>query len=107
MRLGAYPCKVQKGTLASQIYGRQMISERHRHRYELNNLYADELQAAGLHVSGINPQSRLAEIVEIPEHPFFIATQFHPELKSTPEHPQPIFVHFVKAALNHKSNKKS
>lgn len=107
MRLGAYPCKVQKGTLASQIYGRQMISERHRHRYELNNLYADELQAAGLHVSGINPQSRLAEIVEIPEHPFFIATQFHPELKSTPEHPQPIFVHFVKAALNHKSNKNS
>jgi len=107
MRLGAYPCKVQKGTLASQIYGRQMISERHRHRYELNNLYADELQAAGLHVSGINPQSRLAEIVGIPEHRFFIATQFHPELKSTPEHPQPIFVHFVKAALNHKSNKKS
>ena len=102
MRLGAYPCAVQEGTLARQIYGQPLISERHRHRYELNNRFVAELQAAGLRVSGINPESHLAEIVEIPTHPFFIATQFHPELKSTPERPQPIFVHFVKAALDYK-----
>ncbi len=102
MRLGAYPCQVQEGTLAWQIYGQPLISERHRHRYELNNRFVAELQAAGLRVSGINPESHLAEIVEIPAHPFFIATQFHPELKSTPERPQPIFVHFVKAALDYK-----
>ena len=102
MRLGAYPCAVQEGTLARQIYGQPLISERHRHRYELNNRFVAELQAAGLRVSGINPESHLAEIVEIPAHPFFIATQFHPELKSTPERPQPIFVHFVKAALDYK-----
>ena len=103
MRLGAYPCQVQEGTLAWQIYGQPLISERHRHRYELNNRFVAELQAAGLKVSGINPESHLAEIVEIPGHPFFIATQFHPELKSTPERPQPIFVHFVKAALDYKT----
>ena len=102
MRLGAYPCAVQEGTLARQIYGQPLISERHRHRYELNNHFVAQLQAAGLRVSGINPESHLAEIVEIPTHPFFIATQFHPELKSTPERPQPIFVHFVKAALDYK-----
>jgi CTP synthase len=103
MRLGAYPCQVQEGTLAWQIYGQPLISERHRHRYELNNRFVAELQAAGLKVSGINPESHLAEMVEIPGHPFFIATQFHPELKSTPERPQPIFVHFVKAALDYKT----
>jgi CTP synthase len=103
MRLGAYPCQVQEGTLAWQIYGQPLISERHRHRYELNNRFVAELQAAGLKVSGINPESHLAEMVEIPAHPFFIATQFHPELKSTPERPQPIFVHFVKAALDYKT----
>ena len=103
MRLGAYPCQVQEGTLAWQIYGQPLISERHRHRYELNNRFVAELQAAGLKVSGINPESHLAEMVEIPAHPFFIATQFHPELKSTPERPQPIFVHFIKAALDYKT----
>ena len=102
MRLGAYPCRVQEGTLAWKIYGKPLISERHRHRYELNNRFVAKLQAAGLCVSGINPESHLAEMVEIPAHPFFIATQFHPELKSTPERPQPIFVHFVKAALDYK-----
>ena len=103
MRLGAYPCRVQEGTLAWRIYGEPLISERHRHRYELNNRFIGDLQAAGLCVSGINPESHLAEMVEIPSHPFFIATQFHPELKSTPERPQPIFVNFVKAALDHKA----
>ena len=100
MRLGAYACKLVPGTLAARIYGGQdIIFERHRHRYEFNNAYREELESAGLAVSGINPDTGLVEIVEIPEHPFFIGTQFHPEFKSTPEHPQPIFTAFVKAAL--------
>ncbi|MEY2587268.1 MAG: hypothetical protein RLY11_1117 [Bacteroidota bacterium] len=98
MRLGAYPCKIEKGTLAHQIYQSEMISERHRHRWEFNNKYFDKLQAAGLKASGINPATNLVEIVEIPSHPFFIGVQYHPELKSTVENPHPIFVHFIKAA---------
>ncbi len=98
MRLGAYPCKIQKGTLAYEIYGTEHISERHRHRWELNNKYLDALQQAGLKASGTNPETNLVEIVEIPEHPFFIGVQYHPELKSTVENPHPLFVHFVKAA---------
>jgi CTP synthase len=100
MRLGAYPCKLEPGTLAHKIYGTEMISERHRHRWEFNNKYLDEMQAAGLKASGINPETNLVEIVEIPSHPFFIGVQYHPELKSTVENPHPIFVHFVKAALD-------
>jgi len=98
MRLGAYPCKVEKGSLAYEIYGSEMISERHRHRWEFNNKYLDAMQAAGLKASGLNPETNLVEIVEIPGHPFFIGVQYHPELKSTVENPHPIFVHFVKAA---------
>jgi CTP synthase len=98
MRLGAYPCKIQKGTLAYEIYGTEYISERHRHRWELNNKYLDALQQAGLKASGTNPETNLVEIVEIPGHPFFIGVQYHPELKSTVENPHPLFVHFVKAA---------
>jgi len=98
MRLGAYPCKIQKGTLAYEIYGSEYISERHRHRWELNNKYLDALQQAGLKASGTNPETNLVEIVEIPGHPFFIGVQYHPELKSTVENPHPLFVHFVKAA---------
>ena len=98
MRLGAYPCKIQKGTLAYEIYGTEFISERHRHRWELNNKYLDALQQAGLKASGTNPETNLVEIVEIPGHPFFIGVQYHPELKSTVENPHPLFVHFVKAA---------
>jgi CTP synthase len=98
MRLGAYPCKIEKGTLAHKIYQSEMISERHRHRWEFNNKYFDKLQAAGLKASGINPATNLVEIVEIPSHPFFIGVQYHPELKSTVENPHPIFVHFIKAA---------
>ena len=99
MRLGAYKCKIQKGSLAHKIYGKTEISERHRHRYEFNNKYLKEMQDAGLITSGINPESGLVEIIEIKEHPFFIGVQFHPELKSTVENPHPIFTHFVKAAL--------
>ena len=99
MRLGAYECELKPGSLAEKIYGTKLISERHRHRYEFNSEYLEQMEAAGLVASGRNPQTGLVEIVEIPAHPFFIATQFHPEYKSTPEKPQPIFVAFVKAAL--------
>lgn len=99
MRLGAYDCKIQEGSLAYRIYGTGVISERHRHRYEFNNAYLAQMEAAGLKATGKNPETGLVEIVEIPGHPFFIGVQFHPELKSTPEHPQPIFVHFVQAAM--------
>jgi CTP synthase len=98
MRLGAYPCKIEEGTLAHRIYGATEISERHRHRWEFNNQYLADFEAAGLVASGKNPETGLVEIVEIPTHPFFIGVQYHPELKSTVENPQPIFVHFVKAA---------
>lgn len=99
MRLGAYPCHIKEGTLARRIYGADYISERHRHRYEFNNKYRQAFEDAGMVVSGVNPDHNLVEIVEIPSHPFFVAVQFHPELKSTPENPQPIFVEFVRAAL--------
>lgn len=99
MRLGAYDCKLEKGSLAYRIYGKEMISERHRHRYEFNPEYKDMLAEAGLKSTGVNPDSGLIEVMEIPEHPFFIGVHFHPEFQSTPEHPQPIFVEFVKAAM--------
>ena len=102
MRLGAYKCHIDKGTLAYKIYGSQDISERHRHRYEFNDKYLDIIEKHGMKASGHNPDTGLVEIVEIPSHPFFIGVQFHPELKSTPEHPQPIFCAFVAAALKHK-----
>lgn len=102
MRLGAYKCHIEKGTLAYKIYGVQDISERHRHRYEFNDKYLDVIQRHGMVASGHNPDTGLVEIVEIPTHPFYIGVQFHPELKSTPERPQPIFCAFVAAALKHK-----
>ncbi len=98
MRLGSYPCKIEKGSLAYEIYQSEVISERHRHRWEFNNDYKEAFKAAGLKASGINPETDLVEIVEIPGHPFFIGVQYHPELKSTVESPHPLFVHFVKAA---------
>ncbi|HEY8969188.1 MAG TPA: CTP synthase, partial [Puia sp.] len=98
MRLGAYPCSIREGSLAYQIYGKTEISERHRHRWEFNNAYLSRFEQAGMIPSGSNPESGLVEIVELPHHPFFIGVQYHPELKSTVESPQPIFVHFIKAA---------
>jgi CTP synthase len=98
MRLGAYPCVIKEGTLAHTIYETTEISERHRHRWEFNNKYISDFEKAGMLPSGKNPGSGLVEIIEIPEHPFFIGVQYHPELKSTVENPQPIFVHFIKAA---------
>ena len=105
MRLGAYPCSIAEGTLAHRIYGSTLITERHRHRWEFNNKYLDAVQAAGMKASGLNPETGLVEIVEIPEHPFFIGVQYHPELKSTVENPHPLFVHFVEAAKKHAAQK--
>lgn len=105
MRLGAYECDLKEGSLAHSIYGTLRISERHRHRYEFNNNYVEPLENAGMVLSGRNPETGLVEIIELPSHPFFIGVQFHPELKSTVERPQPIFVSFVKAALEHKHTK--
>ncbi|WP_133992542.1 CTP synthase [Dinghuibacter silviterrae] len=98
MRLGSYPCLIEPNTLAHKIYGESLIHERHRHRYEFNNDYLERFQAAGMVASGKNPDSGLVEIMEFPNHPFFIGVQFHPELKSTVERPHPLFVHFVAAA---------
>jgi CTP synthase len=98
MRLGAYPCAIAPGTLAHQIYESDTISERHRHRWEFNNAYLSQFEAAGMIASGKNPESNLVEIVELNNHPFFVGVQYHPELKSTVENPQPVFVHFIKAA---------
>ena len=98
MRLGAYPCDIKEGTIAHTIYGTTHISERHRHRWEFNNEYINDFEKAGMIPSGKNPGTGLVEIIELPTHPFFIGVQYHPELKSTVENPQPIFVHFIKAA---------
>jgi CTP synthase len=99
MRLGAYPCDIKKGTKAAAIYGKNHISERHRHRYEFNNEYLKQYEAAGLTPSGINPDNGLVEIVELKNHPFFVGSQFHPELKSTVANPHPLFINFVAASL--------
>ena len=101
MRLGAYPCKIEKGTHAFKIYGKSLIQERHRHRYEFNNAFLDQFHQAGMVTSGINPDTNLVEIVELPNHPFFVGVQFHPEYKSTVEAPSPLFVQFIKAAYQH------
>jgi CTP synthase len=105
MRLGAYPCALEEGTLAKAIYGKPLISERHRHRYEFNNEYLQQFEDAGMVASGKNPESGLVEIIELPVHPFFIGVQYHPELKSSVENPQPIFVHFIKAAKDFASKR--
>jgi CTP synthase len=105
MRLGAYPCRIAEGSLAHRIYGTDLISERHRHRWEFNNAYLEQFEAAGMLASGKNPESNLVEIVELPKHPFFIGVQYHPELKSTVENPQPVFVHFIKAAKEYTERK--
>jgi CTP synthase len=91
-------CEIQGGSLAETIYGGRSISERHRHRWEFNNKYLQQYEDAGMIASGRNPESKLVEIVELKNHPFFIGVQYHPELKSTVESPHPLFVHFVKAS---------
>ncbi len=103
MRLGAYPCKIEKGTYAYQAYGKEEISERHRHRYEFNNKYREALTKAGLVLSGMSPDGELVEIVELRDHPWFLGCQFHPEFKSTPRKPHPLFTAFIAAALKQKA----
>ena len=99
MRLGAYPCKLREGSKSLAAYAEEEISERHRHRYEFNNDFRAELEGAGLAVAGTLPDDSLVEIVEVKNHPWFVGSQFHPELKSRPNHPHPLFRDFVKAAL--------
>jgi CTP synthase len=105
MRLGAYPCKIKRSSKAFKVYEKDLIMERHRHRYEFNNAYRSQIETAGLIPSGINPETDLVEIVEVKDHPFFIGVQFHPELKSTVENPHPLFVSFVDAAIQFNSKK--
>ncbi|MFT3687309.1 MAG: CTP synthase [Phycisphaerales bacterium] len=104
MRLGAWKCDLAENTLANQIYGTAQIDERHRHRYEFNNEYRKELEKSGLVCSGVNPDTGLVEVIELPNHPFFIGVQYHPEYKSTVANPHPIFVSFVAAMVKHKNN---
>jgi len=102
MRLGAYPCALRPDTIARKAYGKAQISERHRHRYEVNNEFVKHLTAGGLVVSGTSPDGSLVEMIELQEHPWFVGTQFHPELKSKPRKPHPLFAGFIEAAVNHK-----
>ena len=102
MRLGIYPCKIYNATKAKEAYGEEVIYERHRHRYEFNNIYRDQLTAAGLIISGISPDERLVEIIELKDHPWYVAAQFHPEFKSRPTRPHPLFREFIKAAIENK-----
>ncbi|QFZ55289.1 CTP synthase [Oceanihabitans sp. IOP_32] len=106
MRLGAWDCELVAGSKVRDIYNADTISERHRHRYEFNNSYKDQMEAAGMKATGINPDTGLVEIIEIQDHPWFIGVQYHPEYKSTVANPHPLFVAFVKAALNHHKTKK-
>lgn len=101
LRLGSYPCIIQSGTRMEMCYGTDSIKERHRHRYEFNNLYKEELQKSGLIISGTSPDGRLVETVETENHPFYVGVQFHPEFKSRPNRPHPLFKGFIKAALDH------
>jgi CTP synthase len=99
MRLGAYPCQLVEGSLAASVYKRKQVSERHRHRYEFNNSYLKSYEKAGMLATGINPQGKLVEIVELKDHPWFIGVQSHPEYRSTVAKPHPLFIGFVKAAI--------
>ena len=105
MRLGAYPCSIEEGTLAHKAYGEKNISERHRHRYEFNNAYREKLAAAGLVISGLSPDKELVEIVELNDHPWFLGCQFHPEFKSRPREPHPLFKAFIGASVKKKEEK--
>lgn len=106
MRLGSYPCKLTPNSLVRNVYNKANIEERHRHRYEVNIEYKDILEKAGLLFSGISPDGKLTEIVEIPKHPWFVAVQFHPEFKSRPFSPHPLFKGFVEAAINYKKKRR-
>jgi CTP synthase len=105
MRLGSYPCRLEEGSLARRIYGKEAIAERHRHRYEVNQKYLRTLTEHGLKVSGLSPDSKFVEVVELPDHPWFLGCQFHPEYKSKPTEPHPLFVSYIRAALEHQERR--
>ena len=105
MRLGAYPCVLAEGSHAERIYARQEISERHRHRYEFNNAYREQLQQAGLTISGTSPDAHLVEMVELGEHPWYVGCQFHPEFKSRPTQAHPLFASYIAACVQSKNSK--
>ena len=107
LRLGSYPCVLDKTSLAYRLYGQELIHERHRHRYEVNNDYREVLRSHGRKLCGISPDGRIVEMIELPSHPFFIATQAHPEFKSRPNRPHPLFKGLVEAALNYTPEKKA
>ena len=102
LRLGAYPCDLKENSLAHRLYGLTSISERHRHRYEVNNDYREVLTEKGLNLCGLSPDGRIVEMIELPEHPFFIATQAHPEFRSRPNRPHPLFAGLIAAAIGRK-----
>ena len=101
LRLGSYPCRIQSGTLMEKCYKKKEITERHRHRYEFNNEYRKTLTEAGLVLSGLSPDGELVETVEIRDHPFYLGVQYHPEFKSRPDRPHPVFLEFVRSALKY------
>jgi CTP synthase len=105
MRLGAWDCGLKDGSIVKTIYKSDSIKERHRHRYEFNNKYKEQIEAAGMKATGFNPDTNLVEIIEIPKHNWFVGVQYHPEYKSTVANPHPLFVAFVKAALDYKKEK--
>ncbi|MCH6573937.1 MAG: gamma-glutamyl-gamma-aminobutyrate hydrolase family protein, partial [Bacteroidetes bacterium] len=105
MRLGAYPCTIQDGTIAMEAYKRNYISERHRHRYEVNNKFRKQLIDSGLVLSGLSPDRELVEMIELPDHNWFVACQFHPELKSRATNAHPLFREFVKASIKYSEDK--
>ncbi len=105
MRLGIYPAKLVPGSLARDLYGEELVYERHRHRYEVNNRYRKDLESAGMRLSGLSPDDLLVEVIELPSHPFFIASQYHPEFKSRPDKPHPFFAGFIAAALAYRANR--
>jgi CTP synthase len=107
MRLGAYPCELERGSLARELYGETLIHERHRHRYEVNNNYREQLATAGMRFSGTSPDDLLVEIIELSDHPFFIAVQFHPELRSRPERVHPLFDGLIAAAVKRNAKRES
>jgi CTP synthase len=104
--LGAYPCKVMPDTKGMAAYGEEIIYERHRHRFEVNNAYRDRLIEAGLVISGVSPDGKLVEMVELPDHPWFVGNQGHPEFKSRPTRPAPLFRDFIGAAVEFKQSRK-
>jgi CTP synthase len=105
MRLGIYPCKLKDGSKANAIYNDELIYERHRHRYEFNNEFRELIASKGLRLSGLSPSERLVEIIELPGHPWFIGVQFHPEFKSRPNRPHPLFKDFIRASLEKQKSK--